>query len=119
VILDKPISRAFTVSGQVNTPGRFVYSRPTSLMEALAIAGGPTNHAQMKNVMLFRAGESTRRFNLSDKELQKTGPPDVTLYPSDTVIVPRRWYTPEGSMILIFLSILTTGAAIYVATKAD
>jgi hypothetical protein len=68
--------------------------------------------------MLFQNGQPMQTFDLSYKNLVKTGAATVPLHPSDSVIVPRRWYTPEGYLILIFLSIVTTGAAVYVASKS-
>jgi hypothetical protein len=32
--------------------------------------------------------------------------------------VPRRWFTPDNFFILIILSTITTGAAVYVAAKS-
>ncbi len=117
VILAHPNSQAFVVAGEVQHPGRFIYERPTSLMEALAIAGGTTDHAQLKRVMLFRMGQPMLKLDVSDKRLREQGPPLVSVMPSDTLVIPRRWFTPDNVMILILLSTITTAASVYAATR--
>jgi polysaccharide export outer membrane protein len=118
VILGHPNSEAFVVTGEVHKPGRFIYARPTTLMEALAMAGGTTDHARLKDVMLFRPGQPPRPIDMSYKTLRRDGPPDIALQPADSIVVPRRWYTPDNFLILLLLSIVTTGATVYVASKS-
>lgn len=117
VILASPVSEGYVVSGEVNHPNRFMYERPTTLLEAVAMAGGATDHAQMKKVMLFHPGESPLTIDLSDKAMRLNGPPGVLVRPSDSIVVPRRWFTPDNYLILIFLSCITTAATVYVASK--
>jgi polysaccharide export outer membrane protein len=117
VILASPISEGYVVSGEVNHPNRFMYQRPTTLLEAVAMAGGATDHAQMKRVMVFHPGEPPVTIDLSDKTLRLHGPPSLLVRPSDSVVVPRRWFTPDNYMILILLSCITTAATVYVASK--
>ncbi len=117
VILAQPNSRAFVVSGEVQHPGRFVYERPTTLVEALAMAGGPTDHAQLKRVMIFRGGQAPLSVDMSYRQLHDNGLPSQAIGPTDAVIVPRRWYTPDNFLILFILSCVTTAATVYVATK--
>lgn len=117
VILANPISEGYVVSGEVNHPNRFMYQRPTTLLEAMAMAGGATDHAQLKRVMVFHPGETPVTVDLSDKTLRLNGPPSLVVRPSDSIVVPRRWFTPDNYMILILLSCITTSATVYVATK--
>lgn len=118
VVLAHPNSQAFVVTGEVQKPGRFIYARPTTLMEALAMAGGTTDHAQLGDVTLFRAGQPPQSIDMSYDTLRKQGPPIISVLPSDSVVVPRRWFTPDSFLILIILSIITTGATVYVASKS-
>jgi protein involved in polysaccharide export with SLBB domain len=117
VILAQPNSQAFVVSGEVQKPGRFIYERPTSLMEALVLAGGPTDKAQLKRVQVFRTGEAMQTYNFSHKYVRDHGLPSVPILPSDAIIVPRRWFAPDSVVLLMFLSVVTTAATVYVATK--
>ena len=112
VILHQPNSRAFVVTGGVKNPGRYVYERPTSLVEGLSIAGGPTDRAKLKFVRLYRGGHPPVTYDLRDKSLQN-GLPDVMLQPSDTVVVPSRWFAPDNTVILMFLSAITAAVSIY------
>ena len=117
VILARPNSSAFVVMGQVQKPGRYIYDRPLTLVDALAVAGGTTDYAQLKRVTLFRAGQAPRTINLTDKELRQNGPPAINVLPLDSILVPRRWFTPDTTMLLVVLSCITTGATVYAASR--
>jgi len=59
VSLGRPNSHAFYVWGEVKQPGRFVFDRPTSVMAAIGQAGGVTEYARRKHVILLRPGQRT------------------------------------------------------------
>lgn len=73
VILLKPNSTAFYVWGEVKQPGRFVLERPTQLLEAIGTAGGATDHARLKHVLLMRPGRPSVYSDLSRKNIEKNG----------------------------------------------
>jgi polysaccharide export outer membrane protein len=117
VILAKPNSLAFVVTGAVEHPGRYLYERPTTLTEALAIAGGPTVYAKLNRIHLFREGKEPAVFDFTEEALEKNGLPHMTIQPSDVITVPRRWFTPDMNLVLIFFSAITAAVSIYAVTK--
>jgi protein involved in polysaccharide export with SLBB domain len=117
VTLSRANSSAFYVSGEVKNPGRILYERPVSLWEAIAMAGGPTDHAKLGKVLLIRTGHAPQRVDLSYSQLEEHGTPALNVLPSDNVIVPRHWFTPDNSMIFFILSALGTSVAVYAAVK--
>jgi len=117
VTLVKTLSMSIHVWGEVKQPGRFPFDHPISLVEAISLAGGPTEHARMKKILLIREGEPTRRFNLSNKRFMNGGYMPEMIKPGDTIIIPRQWTISEFAVFAL-LSALSTGSAVYVATKA-
>lgn len=102
---DKPF---FIAAGQIGRPGKYELRGDTTLVEALAIAGGLTEASKHSEVVLFRrVSDETfeaRMFNvkhmLGSRNLQE----DPHLLPGDMLFVPQnkmsklRRYLPASSM---------------------
>ncbi len=80
------------VFGQVGTPGIINLDKDTDLLEALVLAGGPTNAANLKQVRLFFRGRRQAEMALIDMEhyLRYSTPLPLLLHSGDAVFVPRR-----------------------------
>ena len=85
----------FSIAGKVRTPGAFNPGRYVNVLEALALAGGPADFADVANVRILRksgAGLNVIRVRLND--VLKGNPSDrdlaglPQLESGDTVIVP-------------------------------
>jgi polysaccharide export outer membrane protein len=80
---------AVYVSGAVNKPGKVLLDRPMTMLEAIMEAGGPTEMANLTNVVLIRNGNgkhNTQTFNL--KPALRGQPTDAfTLRPYDMIQV--------------------------------
>jgi polysaccharide export outer membrane protein len=76
------------ILGEVRTPGRYQVKSRTTLLQALALAGGFTPFAATEKIVLVRRGQDAneRRVRIRYRDLIKRG--DVELSPGDTVIVP-------------------------------
>ncbi|MEO5656441.1 MAG: polysaccharide biosynthesis/export family protein, partial [Nitrospiria bacterium] len=76
------------ILGEVKTPGRYQVKSYTSLLQALALAGGFTPWAETEGIVVVRRdkGVKEQRMNVRYKDLVKRG--DFGLSPGDTVIVP-------------------------------
>jgi polysaccharide export outer membrane protein len=76
------------VLGEVRTPGRYQVKTFTSLLQALALAGGFTEFADPEKIVIVRSDGPTKqqRIKLRYKDLVRRG--DVPLAPGDIVIVP-------------------------------
>jgi polysaccharide biosynthesis/export protein len=104
---DKPY---FIAAGEVGRPGKYELRAPTTVTEALAIAGGFTNRAKHSQVVVFRhiSEETVESHVLNVKALLKSRDlkEDVQLHPGDLVFVPQntiskiRQFLPASSLSL-------------------
>jgi len=80
------------VFGQVATPGVFNLDKNMDLLDALVIAGGPTEAANLKQVKLFFRGRQQAEMALIDMDryMRRSIPLPLLLHPGDAVYVPRR-----------------------------
>ncbi|HEX6975680.1 MAG TPA: polysaccharide biosynthesis/export family protein [Vicinamibacterales bacterium] len=88
VIVTETVPANIYVMGEVNHPGPQPLKGPTSIMQALATAGGFTEWANTKDVQILRptsTGQTTLHFNYKDAVNGKAKM--VMLQPNDTVIV--------------------------------
>lgn len=95
VSVKTPVGVQFSVAGKVKSPGAFATGRYINVLEALALAGGPADFADVGNVRILRKSgnglvvlkvrlSDTLKGNPSDRDL--AGLPQ--LESGDTVIVP-------------------------------
>ncbi len=80
-------SRKYFVAGQVTRPGAYPLVVPTTISQAIAIAGGFRDYADKKNISIQR-GASRLKFNYKAFARSKNPPEDILLRPGDQVIVP-------------------------------
>jgi polysaccharide biosynthesis/export protein len=80
-----------SVLGEVQKPGVLQLKAPTTVMEALALAGGFKDFASPSKIVIFRkdtAGQTQRlRFNYN-RAVGAAGEENVTLRSGDVVVVP-------------------------------
>ena len=80
----------FFVIGNVAKPGTYSLRSETSVLQALALAGGFTQFASTRNIRLIRnAGgkQDSRRINYNDM-IDETGEGNYNLKSGDTIVVP-------------------------------
>lgn len=53
------------ISGEVKNPGQFVVDKDISLLAALAIAGGPTESAHLKKIVIKKKGARRTDYRVS------------------------------------------------------
>jgi len=63
VIVQEVRSQVFNVIGEVGKPGPYELTRPTTILDAIGLAGGPAPFAKVKNIYVLR--------NLSNGRQQK------------------------------------------------
>ena len=95
VSVKKPSGYQFSVIGKVRGPGTFTPGRYVNALEAIAIAGGPSEFAQTSNVKIIRkAGDQlfVLPVHLQDAlrgDTSRLGPNDIPRIESgDTLVVP-------------------------------
>lgn len=92
----------YYVWGQVRSPGAYSLSINPDIMELLSAAGGPTEYADVRHVVLIQA-VTHRRIRVDLKRMFNTGQV-IPLSPGDIVLVPTSLWYP----IRDFLSVSTT-----------
>lgn len=88
VIVSRSASQKVTVEGAVNFPGVFEIEGPTTLLQAMALARGPSQTAKLNEVIVFRRKEDgvyAARFNVSD--IRKGLQPNPEILGNDIVVV--------------------------------
>lgn len=118
-----PHHSAFFVSGEVAKPGRFVMERPTSIVEAVTLAGGPTWRAHLKKVQVLRTGSPILSVDLSllrleAKPEQNAEAIQFDLRANDTVVVPRKRGVDQPTL-MIFLTVISVITGVYIAAKLN
>ena len=91
VILLKTLNYKFFVTGKVNKPGEFFVGRPTSVLQAIAMAGGLTPFAAPKNIKVVRKVSGVDEiYNFDYKDVSKGMMlyQNIILQPGDVVVVP-------------------------------
>lgn len=95
VSIKNPAGMEFSVVGKVRSPGAFSPTRYVNALEALSMAGGPTEFAQLSNVVIIRkngTGLQAIRVRLNDAlkgsvdEISSANIPQIQ--GGDTIVVP-------------------------------
>jgi len=90
VIVRQINSRKAYIVGEVIRPGVYALNGPVSVLQVIAMAGGPTEYASLTDVAIVRTnatGVETRTFNYRNALKLKDLDQNVLLMPGDTVIV--------------------------------
>lgn len=83
-------SRQVYILGQVSKPGGFPLIAPTRVLQLIAEAGGLTNYANRKGIVVLRQGpegEKKIHFNYNSV-VRGDEAQNISLQPGDTVVVP-------------------------------
>ena len=88
VVVKQSATKHITVAGSVMEPGRFEVEGPITLLQAIALARGPSQVASLDQALIFRsqgAQKTAARFDLRQIERGKAEDPQVL--PGDTVAI--------------------------------
>ena len=92
VIVQEVRSQKFNILGEVARPGSYPLSKSTTVVDALAIAGGFRDFAKVKKIYVLREqpnGSPLKiSFNYKDVVERNRFEQNVELKPNDTIIVP-------------------------------
>jgi polysaccharide export outer membrane protein len=91
VIVNRVDSFAVSVVGSVAKPGRFNLSGPTTVLEALAMAGGLSQFASHRNIYVLRnEGNTPKRLAFDYNKATSSGDPteNFLLRAGDVIVVP-------------------------------
>lgn len=84
-------SRKAFITGEVNKPGPYPLTSPTSVMQLIAMAGGLREYANGKKIIIMRTDNGRQislQFNYKDVVAGKNLQQNIELKPGDTVVVP-------------------------------
>jgi polysaccharide export outer membrane protein len=85
-------SQKFNILGQVAKPGSYSLTVATTVLDAIAAAGGFRDFAKKKGIYILRqnsnGSESRIPFNYKDVIKGKNPQQNIKLEPRDTVVVP-------------------------------
>lgn len=92
VIVTEVRSLSFNIVGEVNKPGFYPLTRPLTVLDAVAMAGGFKDFAKTKKVYVLRVDASGKEerlpFNYKAVIKGQDASQNVLLLPHDTVVVP-------------------------------
>jgi polysaccharide export outer membrane protein len=79
----------FFVLGEVAHPGAYPLAGAMTVLEAMAMAGGPTEFARTSSMIVIRrGGDKPLRVRVNLGEIVDGRTPPLALLPGDTVYVP-------------------------------
>jgi len=92
VIVQEIKSQRFNILGQVTRPGSYLLTKPMTVLDAIALAGGFRDFAKQKSIYVLRQNldGATARLSFNYKEVihGKNPSQNVRLEPRDTIVVP-------------------------------
>jgi polysaccharide biosynthesis/export protein len=88
VVVEDSASQKFTVDGEVKNPGVFKMVGPTTLAQAVAMAGGPSEVADLHEVAVVRVIGGVRKAAICDyAEIRSGKAPDPMLQGGDEIVM--------------------------------
>lgn len=103
-------SQRITIEGEVSKPGIYPINGKMTILQALAIAGGPASLADMKNVVLFRQKDNKdQAYLINLNNIQNGTNKDFLLRNEDKIVIHRsdsRYWLKEASTFLSPITIL-------------
>ncbi len=110
-ILTKRAPRYIYVFGEVRTPGRFTMEGPTTLMQAVSLAGSWNIGANLRQIVIFRRGDDWRLMatmvNMQGTMLLNHQPcpaGEIWLDDSDIVMVPKSPILIADDLINLYIT---------------
>jgi len=92
IIVEQINSQKFNILGRVVRPGSYALTDPTTVLDAIAIAGGCREFAKQRAIYVLRIGpagsESRIPFNYQEVIKGKNVSQNIKLKPHDTIVVP-------------------------------
>ena len=92
VIVQQANSQKFNILGMVNKPGSYPIANSSTVLDAIALAGGFRDFAKQKAVYVLRQNSDGTQvrlpFNYKDVVKGKNPEQNVKLLPRDTIVVP-------------------------------
>ena len=92
VVVKQINSRKLFITGQVEKPGPYPMSGPTTVLQLISMAGGLKEYTDGKRILIMRTDKTGRQmshlFNYRQVTSGKNLAQNIELQPGDTVVVP-------------------------------
>jgi len=91
IVVKQINSRKVFITGEVEKPGTYPLTGPTTVLQLIATAGGVKEYADKEKIVVLRSEDGRQvgyRFNYKEVVQQKNPKQNITLKPGDTVVVP-------------------------------
>ena len=92
VIVSEIKSQKYNVLGMVSKPGSYPLTNSSTVLDAIALAGGFRDFAKQKSIYILRqnsdGGQSRLPFNYKDVIKGKNSAQNIKLQPRDTIVIP-------------------------------
>ena len=105
----EPLFR-MAVLGQVQNPGLYTVNPGLSVLDVVAMAGGPTPSGSLNKIGLLRAGEAMR-LSLNKGSLQ-----DIGIHSGDQIMVGRKAFSRDDVTLVLGVVQVALSVAILVTT---
>jgi polysaccharide biosynthesis/export protein len=87
ITVQQVLSQKYYMDGEIGRPGEYQLTAPTTVLEAISVAGGLRDFANGKKIYILR-GDKRIRFNYKEVIKGKNLAQNIQLQPGDHVIVP-------------------------------
>jgi polysaccharide export outer membrane protein len=90
VMVEQINSKKFNILGQVTKPGSYSLTLAPTVVDAIALAGGPRDFAKQRSIYILRQspGGGQTRIAFNYKDFLKGKNQNIRLEPYDTIVVP-------------------------------
>jgi protein involved in polysaccharide export with SLBB domain len=105
----EPLFR-MAVLGQVQNPGLYTVNPGLSVLDVVAMAGGPTQSGSLNKIGLLRSGEAMR-LSLNKGSLQ-----DIGIHSGDQIMVGRKAFSRDDVTLVLGVVQVALSVAILVTT---
>lgn len=105
--------RQFTIEGAIGKPGMYPVRGPMTLLQAIAVSGGPSGSANLDGIIIFRTIEGQRRAARFDLRKIRSGESaDPVVYGNDLIVVDDRGTNETYEEVLRGLPVIGVFAAL-------
>jgi polysaccharide export outer membrane protein len=103
------------VLGHVRTPGLYTVDPTLSVLDVVALAGGPASAANMDKLTVYRSGAATV-MSQEDAVIHGQTLQTMGIRSGDEIMVPRKWFAREDWYIVLQVMTLALTTATFIVT---
>jgi polysaccharide export outer membrane protein len=106
------------VLGHVRSPGLYTVDPTLSVLDVVALAGGPASAANMDKLTVYRGGAATV-MSQEDAVMHGQTLQNMGVRSGDEIMVPRKWFAREDWYIVLQLMTLALTTATFIVTVSN